>query len=317
MADSEIREAVTVFLDALNDRDDSFIDRMVDVPRELEEMRSLGVLTGFSQAQYSRFVEQWKHGYGADLCKDPHLHLRKVQIRRIEVLTDENEVRVYTHAWNDATECMSRWWLRRTDSGWKMYDHQHLHDDYLRHSRTYAFVVGSLSGSTPEWCFNKNTFRRLQATVPPDESILEMIALLQQSHFPPEYESVILTCKGMYFLKADPARSIRYFDEAITKYPDNPIVYSLRASAFIMAKRYQDALESMTQYIDIVGDSALDCAELGIIYEGLHRQTDATDAYRRGLACDPSSKENRERLARALKKLVPAPSPAGPFDLLR
>jgi hypothetical protein len=316
-ADIEIREAVTKFLNAINDNDGNAVDRMLDAPRSLEEMRSLGVLTGFSDSEYARFSKKWERGYGATLCRDPHLHLRKVEIRRIEVLPDSNEVRVYTHAWNDGSECTSRWWLRKTGAAWRIYDFQHLHNLFLRESRMSAFVVGRVSGNVPDWCFNKNTFQTLQVAVSPDDSSMEMIALLQRSHFPPEYESVILAIKAMFFLKTDPGESIRYFDDAITKYPDNPPVYCLRASAFLVVNRFQEGLESMIQYIDLVGDSALACAQLGFAYEGLHRSTDAANAFRRGLACDPSSKWNQQGLARVSQKILPAPRPPSAFDLLR
>jgi hypothetical protein len=300
----EIRKAIAAFVTAINNNDDQAVDGMLDLPRELEEMRSLGVLAGFTEQQYARLLEGWKNGYGKRLLKIPRLHLRDVKIRRIEVLAVPDEFRVYTHGLDAQSDVSVRWWLRKTGSSWGIYDYQFLTVPSLRKSRDDAFLVGSVSANHPDWCSSSDWYKILGKLGPgnDDATRLQTLDALHLVQFPPEYQSYLLTLRGTYVMKADLKEAVRHIDAALIKYPDNIVAHSVRAEALIRADLYQDAVDSVTHYIDLAGDSADACFNLGISYEALHRPADAANAYRRGLLCDPSSRLIRAGLARTSKE---------------
>jgi tetratricopeptide (TPR) repeat protein len=300
----ELREAVAAFIKAINDNDESAVDAMFDLPREVEEMRSLGIDTDLTEQQDAQLREGWKKGYGKRLCKDQRLHLRRAETRRIEALTGPGEFRVYTHALDGESDVVVRWWLRQSGSRWRIYDYQFLTVPSLRKSRDDAFIVGTLSTNHPDWCSSSDWSKSLNKLGAGNDAAtrLQTLDALLLQRFPPEYESYLLTLKGWHVMKADPKEAVRQIDAALNKYPDNVTAYSVRAAALTQADQYKDAVDSITRYIDLAGDSASACGKLGLAYEALHMTSQAADAYRRGIQCDSSSKFNREGLARTSKQ---------------
>jgi tetratricopeptide (TPR) repeat protein len=295
----EIQHAVNDLMSAIGKKDYRAADAMIDMPRHLEEMRGLNVLAGFSADEYARLLERWENHSGEELCKDPRLHFHQVEIRRIEALADPDEVRVYVHAFGKQ-ETMARLWFRKTESVWRLYDYQRLDSPDLRESRVDASAVARNTVNPPAWCM-EHFFARL--TTDDLAAEFQAIELLQEARFPAEYESFLLTLKGMNILRRGraPAEALRLFDEALAWYPDSPVVYRCRAMAFARAKRHESTIGSITKYLAIVGDSSMDCAYLGLAYMWLDKRAEAAKAYQRGLACDPSSEPNRIGLEDAMK----------------
>jgi len=303
---SETKAEIQAFLEswssAINENSDKAVGSMFDAPRDFEEMRSLGVLDGYSDRLFARFSESFTPTIGQLICNDPLIHFRELKIGKVYSLSDPGEFLIYSRAWNldSKREFDYRWWLRKSGPSWKIYDYQCLDGINLRISRILAFAVGKVPQNGPAWCDGHHGFRNVikACNEHDNHAIVRALYALEQFHFPAEYESILLATRGVTVSKNDHAEAIRLFTQALAKNPDNPGIYIAQARAFWMTKQYENSAKATEAYLDLTGDNALLCGKLGNTYEELHQLSKAAEAYRRGLFCDPNSRENREGLAR-------------------
>ena len=299
---AEIQGTIARWCDAILTKDIKTIDGLFDGPRALEEMRALGVLDDRSDAAYLHMCDGFKSICGGLLVLDPDMRLRNPVIRRIETLGDPNEFLIYSIASDSElkNQINFRWWVRRSESGWKIYDYQCLDGVILRSSRRFAFSVGQAGGNLPGWCAQFNQFSQVTATRKrtEDQTRVDSIDLMERSGLPAEYKAVLTAVKALITYKSDPAKAIVLFDRSLAQDPDNPGIFQYQALALARTGQFENAISAIKKHIDLMGDSAFVCAELGVCYEKLNRPIEAAEAFRRGLLCNPQSTDNRDGLSR-------------------
>ncbi len=104
------------------------------------------------------------------------------------------------------------------------------------------------------------------------------------------------------------------YDRALADRPDFPVAHHLRGRALNLLERHEEGAEAQREFLRRVGDQAAALHWLGASLEGLSREADAIEAYRRGAAADPEAADLRFALARLLLR---GPERLGAVDVLR
>jgi tetratricopeptide (TPR) repeat protein len=299
--ESETLLALRKLVSAIENRDYRGVQELYDGARTLEEVKSLGALEGLPANVVSQMTLKAKTEIADYLFKDKTADSRDIEIRRIEPLGNPNELLIYTRAFEPEShrEIFYRWWMKRSDATWKLFDRQSLEGFAPRDSRIMA-ISFAVFFAEPERSAISKSIRKLAVAL--DQGDTELIAQtltrFEHLNFLAEYESSALANKGLLCSQTMPEQTIALYQQALSKHPDNPGVYSLLMYAFNRAGQYENAIVAANRYMDIVGPSARVCAEKGLSCELLHDRQGAIASYLAGLHCDPGSQRNHEGLAR-------------------
>jgi tetratricopeptide (TPR) repeat protein len=245
--------------------------------------------------------------FGRALTGNPFLRWTTTTIRRVRWSADRGEAVVIAVHRDDADDFPSdlkmRWWLVSTPTGWKIYDLEELDVGYR-----FSFTIGQLM--TPEVLADPLRFKAsgdaLRAAMiavkdgDPDgaEKALEGFTLPDP---PAPMAAVRALVEGMTrVLRGDYEGGLKFFDRAAALNPDMPVVHLSRALALARWGKFEDSLAEGRKYVAHLGPDPVVSFWEGYCLEGLGRDAEAADAYRRALDDAPAYHDALHGLRRVL-----------------
>src|SRR5262245_56682876 len=121
----------------------------LDADRLWQEVNRSGQLTGFGKLLEREWLQSLRQSFAAQVTKVLGVFgWARLDIRRVERV-DGDELLVYTRRWVDdanGRDVKMRWWLRRREDGWSIYDVEYLgagfrwSDNLARGIEAWTFV---------------------------------------------------------------------------------------------------------------------------------------------------------------------------------
>jgi tetratricopeptide (TPR) repeat protein len=308
----DVGRALDNFVKAIAGRKGFLIDTSFDGDRLVREIQALGFLSDITDANRAAAAENLVRQLSRTFVDSPDLKFRAIDVRSLEPLRDPGEVIACVRALAGSGRVNYRFWMRQAATGWKIYDFETV-DGGPRSSQAIAAAIaaGASALSAPAWAAYVPRFSAIYSLLAHKEFETARAEILKLDHagFPPQYEAMRLTVKGMLYARTgEPAKALLLYDKAQSVRSDLPGLHLLRAGCYNALGQHEKALASARLHLDLFGDDAKAYVEIGRAYEGMGYPEVAVQAYERGLADDPGNDVNR----RSLDRILHPPKPAEP-----
>ena len=303
---------------------------LFDLTRMKREARRLDALAKLPLEDRSSYVKSisgdladtWRH-FGANVgwqgqrlvCVDFLAEGREAVAYAALRTTRPDEVTLYF-----------RWWVRRSGDRWRIYDFENL-DFGVREIAGYGQHLQAVAaGAEPK--FDKFLETVEKAAKAADEGKLPALQAdleaLDTTLLHPQMQA-----RGEYWLGrllADQGRyaeAVERLDKAEALYDTMPLIAYYRARVHGLAGDHAAACKDLQDYIDLFAGDAETFNRLGTALAALERKDEAADAFRRGLADNPTYLANLFELAGVLgedrqdeigEHFAKLPSPDKHFD---
>jgi hypothetical protein len=301
-----IQATFDAFAGAIKAHDATAIAALINAGRMIDEIEAQGLSGKMPAGRKANFAKVGAAGMANSFLNNPAMQFDRFEVRKVRSGASADEAVAYVRCRGGIEDGggKMRWWVRRNRDGvWQLYDFEDL-DSSIRISDFVAMAIAADSaagGTPPLWITKGRQFPVLLQACAKGDMVMAEAALAQMEggDFHPQLDALRLVMKGIVRTAHDDfGAALKFYDQAEALHPDLPIVHFLRAAAYNLAGRSDEAIASARKYLDILGDDAKTYAELGQAYETLNRTAEAAAAYQKGLAEDPNSVENREGLAR-------------------
>ena len=242
------------------------------------------------------WIEEGLSGF-ADYMRWP-----RVQVRHIRFIAEHDEAVVYvSHSAGEDDRCKIRWWLKRRNGAWRVYDFEDL-DIGLRATHIMGSLFVGEMKATP---WNRRYSELLSASpLMEDEKYDECVALLTDlagAGFPPPLESWRLFMLASAEVSAGlDEEALGHLDQAEQRGLNLPMVPRLRATVYFDMGEYEKVVEQGGKFESMLGNDADVHRTVGEALLRLNRQSEAAAAFRKALSDDPDSVDNLSGLCRAL-----------------
>ncbi len=222
------------------------------------------------------------------------LPFREFAIFRIDDLADDERL-VWVHVWDKhGEERPVRWWLKRHDEGWRMYDWHSLHIDH-RESYEYA-VMWSERDSEKIRGFNRyvdltNEYLRLGDDPDTDyqSRVVEILNTCEEVPLPDGiYASILYTIARRWYYQDELDEASECLDRFQEWHPYTPGAYWIKGRVRMEQGRYEEAIDSFEKYIEAVGPTAVALQDLIRCHEALDREEEVLATRRELLLFDDS-----------------------------
>lgn len=259
-----------------------------------DELASPEVLAGF------------KKGLTANFAANPMFkRFRKLELKRVKRLESDDEALAYAaHRDEDGTGVKMRWWLRKSQGRWRIYDFEDL-DGGIRFSTGFSLAFDSLIGKQPD--------PRIQPAL---QAMATAARLFIAKRFD-EAEPLLRSTSGaplpaplaalrdmelgaLLVMRGQFAEALTHLDRALELQADMPAAVLLHGTCYNGLGRYAEALPYGRRYIDMLGSDDAGYLMIGISLANLGHTDEAIAAFRLGLDDYSDSVENLVSLAEVL-----------------
>lgn len=287
-------------------------DRLADhfyFDRMLQELRSQRLFEelGLGDAAVAAFIEGVKPTMGRSLVNSPMLRLKRHEIRSIQLAASGREARIIVrHSSSDGIRGYVRWWLVNVDDRWRIYDMEDLETGFR--VSTGAVLTGAQLIRSQKFDELRRAIRELTQLVPmmldrKYEEVEVGLERLSDRELPLPFEPMrwMMAAASKIGL-VEPTEALACIEKASDLRADMPVLHLLRAAAYNMLEKPEQAVVHAQRYLEIMGEDAEAFMHLGDALAALDRSEAAADAYRKGLADNADSIENLIGLVRVLPK---------------
>ena len=294
---------------AMRQQDAGTLFTHLDLDLMFEDLERRGLIPKAGRSERSRFRGGFKAGFMRGLQNaSANFDWQRHQIKRVRVRGGNGgkgsgaEAVVYLRMHHSKTaSAKMRWWLRKTDTGWKAYDYEDL-DTGLRTSTTIGLLVSNPAQAASVGSFGEGIAGGAKALLEGDGKAAEAaLAAIPSSGLPPPLDAVRCLLMGNAVrLQGRYDEAFAFFAQAEALNPDVPAVHQARAAAYNALGRHEEALASLEKYERVLGPDETLYEHRGAALLGLKRPAEAAEAYRKGLDDTPDSWANLAGLAAAL-----------------
>lgn len=231
----------------------------------------------------------------------------RFQVRTVEFSEDGDTAEVIVRTVDDeALVNHYRCWLARTpDMGWRINDWEDL-ATALRLTTMMAMLASELGeGDVADMATSLRLLERMvDAVFQGDfETAHDLIRQLDGMKLPKAIEAYRWVIAGAVHLELeDPDEALKAFAKAELYQEDIPILGYLRAVAYNLLERHEDAIVSARAFLARIGDDPDAYYEVGEALQALGRTEAALEAHRKGLDDIPDSLANLVALGLLLRK---------------
>ena len=223
-------------------------------------LESSGALDDFSNSQKNGIKSGFKSNFSqfAEAIKQLGIDDNKIQL--VEKL-DTDKLLVYVKCYdNDLwTVTQMRWWLLKTEDGWKAYDFEDLSIGLRTVNLMGLALSGAVSGKLKPWVTDFLTIVRMSQTVDltDAESIIKLespLIKLRKNSLPDEIEmfaSILMVT--VHLAKEEFEDALKELDAAQDGGYASPLWHYQRGNVLSEMERNQEALENFSKHIAKLG----------------------------------------------------------------
>jgi tetratricopeptide (TPR) repeat protein len=300
-----IKAAVDRYTKAIADEDYDKAADFFDAERILQEIQSMGMLTGLSGRDRGQFATAFRNNMKKTLAgAGDGMAYAKVDVRKVKPQSDQTEVIAYVlanHAYGPKLK--QRWWMKKRGKTWRVFDMENLEDGTRITTVMGVALEATQGGNIAPWLLKQGDFHEVASSLQAEDydGAAEAMRELEGVDFPKQIRVLVVGMKGAIALGQEkPDDALKFFDEAQGIQVDLPYINRQRAIAHNMKGEYDKALGFAKKYLEMLGDDAKAWHAMGEAYEGLGKRGEALEAYRKGHDDVPSFVENMSAIARLL-----------------
>lgn len=231
------------------------------------------------------------------------------EIRRVKYLGDNVAVIIARHRQpNDADILKIRWWVIREKNRWQAFDMENL-DVGCRYSILMSTILAGggqqINEANRAVGLLNDIMHNLQTGGDIDE-VEQRIANLPQIQVPSQIQAMRWLLLGILRSKqGKPAEALAQYEKARELQPDMPFLDMLQGMLCNRLGRWDEAIDYLEAYRNLLGDDANVMEELGLALRGLGRFREAADAYRKALDDNPKNADAFHGLLQSLENGAP------------
>lgn len=291
-ADTEISPLFDRFLVAIKDRDAQRLRSLTDHRRMFQEIERQQLFSGVPPAEKTALRIAFASEVGDGLLDEATAGgWKDLKILTTDIDENGNQAQVVARVSlsSTPTPVAVRFWLSKTDKGWRVFDWE-IADSFLRASSHIGAMLTVLRADSDIEPIQQLIYAARQVA---EGNFAEAQSVLDQSLDAalPDYLEAgrWLLYAQTKFAEDDPKTAKRCLEAAATLNPNILALPKLRAACNAALGDYESSLEDSKQALEQLGGDAEIYVRMGDALAELGRAEDAADAYRNGLALDGDS----------------------------
>jgi tetratricopeptide (TPR) repeat protein len=307
-AEARVRTAIESLGRAMASQDREGIARQFHIPRMVQELHDRG---GFplpeGDEEKDRLLTRIRETMPgmASALAGLGMPVEKLRALSVKVKAGDLEAEVIGRMTCGGSRSKVRFWLAREDAEWKVFDMEFM--EYgIRLSMTVGSVIASVGKDQEASRILRKAmgdmFKAYKALTSGEfEQARELLEAPRASKLPDQVSAWIdlLDAVTLHLLEQH-TKALEAADRALRRDKSLLVCQFIKGSAYVALEEYEKAIACEKEFLQSAGDDPDAWAVIGDAYEKLEKVELATEAYRKGAACDDEDFTNRLNLGRLL-----------------
>lgn len=298
-ADDKTRDEVEAMLEAIGTNarrgyTDNVLDQL-DLETMLQVAEKDGDLGLRQPGDRKKFFSGIREGFAKSINGPASSQFKYfgVRVTRVNASSDGRILLAYArHDLDGEGSLMKvRWWLIRSDKGWRVYDWENLNNGVRMSTTLMNMLPQARMNTVPPWLRRMEEFGTARAVVEQGDfkSGRQRLNRLESAKLPDSLEAMRLLYLGICeSSEGKYDKAIALYNRALKLKPDLPDARYLRGCALGDMGKFEESIVDYQWYLDTLGSDAECYRRMGNSYSWLDKHEEAAKAYRASLEDRPS-----------------------------